>query len=194
MTDARKVINELMHMDHEDVYAYKVVFHEILKYLTSHIPSDTNFSLIESSSTLAHVDSAEKVGKAPDSILHHDLAILCADFLTVLDNFHKDLYKTGKEILCLLKSLAKHLSWHDINLVFSILSDIFSVLSTASLPIFPPLSPICTVVSDSSKVLSEVDYKEIYDWINSLSIEMDVYISKNLLPFLRRLFKFFRHH
>lgn len=128
-------------------------------------------------------------------LLHHDLGVICDDFLTAIHNFETDAGKNGKLVLGILHQVLKHFSWHDINVVMTILSDICSIISTITLPIYPPLSPIFAIVAAVAGGLSKVNYQQLYlqfrmicRWIESLIEELDRYLKVHYGPVVKRLF------
>ena len=128
-------------------------------------------------------------------LLHHDLGILCDDFLTALHDFETDAKTHGRMVLGVLQQLLKHFSWHDLNVVMMILSDICTIISTVSLPIYPPLSPIFAVVAAVAGGLSKVNYQQLYlqflmvcRWLESLIDELDRYLKVHYGPVIKRLF------
>lgn len=164
---------------------------------TSTIPTipSSSTSIITTTPTIPvakkHIDVEDYIATLSPNVYHRlykELAILAEDYLKLLDTFHKDLLITYNGTIKLIKDLLKHFSWHDINLVLDIISDVFSLLSVIPVPPLIILSPIFAVVAVTTRILAQLDYQKIYEWFINLIKALEKYIKKNLDPLLKRIY------
>lgn len=168
--------------------------------VTETIDIDNNSSLIVSNTkdiktdnenTTKHVNIEDYIATLSPHVYHKlykELAILAQDYLKLLNTFHHDLILTYNATIRLLKDLLKHFSWHDINLVLDIISDIFSLLSVIPVPPLIIIAPIFAVVAVSTRILAQLDYQKIYQWFLNLIHALEKYVKKNLDPMIKRFY------